>query len=161
MKIGVTGHRHRPNIDWKWVRSAIVEQLRALPGPVVGCTSLAAGADQVFADVVLDLGGSLDVVIPFPEYDETFDKRADLNRFRKQLARAASITVLKTRATREDGYLRAGHEVVDRSEALLAIWDGKPAAGRGGTAEVVAYARAAGKRVMHVDTELKRVVVLG
>ena len=44
--------------------------------------------------------------------------------------------------TREEAYLAAGLGVLDRSDALLALWDGEPARGRGGTAEVVAEARA-------------------
>jgi hypothetical protein len=30
--------------------------------------------------------------------------------------------------------------VVDRSERVVAVWDGKPASGVGGTADVVSYA---------------------
>jgi hypothetical protein len=33
---------------------------------------------------------------------------------------------------------------VDRSDVLLAVWDGRPARGFGGTGDVVAYARRRG-----------------
>jgi hypothetical protein len=36
---------------------------------------------------------------------------------------------------------------VDRSDVLLAVWDGQPARGPGGTGDVVAYARARGTPV--------------
>ena len=38
----------------------------------------------------------------------------------------------------------AGKVVVDRSSVLLAVWDGQPSRGLGGTADVVAYARQRG-----------------
>jgi hypothetical protein len=38
--------------------------------------------------------------------------------------------------------MRAGEKVVDLSDTLLAVWDGLPAKGYGGTADVVTYARA-------------------
>ncbi|MFJ8953478.1 hypothetical protein ACIRO1_25525 [Streptomyces sp. NPDC102381] len=43
--------------------------------------------------------------------------------------------------------MAAGKEVVDQSDVLLAVWDGKPAGGKGGTADVVAYAQRQGMDV--------------
>ena len=42
------------------------------------------------------------------------------------------------------GYIAWGHTGVDRSSVLVAVWDGQPARGLGGTADVVAYARQRG-----------------
>jgi hypothetical protein len=55
---------------------------------------------------------------------------------------ASSVTVVPQVAgeAREDAYARAGHAIVDASDVLVALWDGKPARGRGGTAEIVQYA---------------------
>ena len=38
-------------------------------------------------------------------------------------------------------YLAAGCRVAALADLLLAVWDGEPARGRGGTADVVAFAR--------------------
>ena len=38
--------------------------------------------------------------------------------------------------------------MVDRSERLVAVWDGKPARGIGGTADIVSYARQKGVPVV-------------
>jgi hypothetical protein len=38
----------------------------------------------------------------------------------------------------------AGKVVVDRSSVLVAVWDGQPSRGLGGTADVVRYARERG-----------------
>ena len=45
-------------------------------------------------------------------------------------------------------HLTAGQAVVDRSERLVAVWDGKPARGIGGTADIVSYARQKGVPVV-------------
>jgi hypothetical protein len=39
---------------------------------------------------------------------------------------------------------------VKHSHMLVAIWDGWPANGRGGTAEIVEWARSLGKPICHV-----------
>jgi hypothetical protein len=43
--------------------------------------------------------------------------------------------------------MAAGRSVADRSDLLLAVWDGAPAAGFGGTADVIRYARERSKAV--------------
>jgi hypothetical protein len=51
------------------------------------------------------------------------------------------VEVMSTPGTDEDAYLSAGHRIVDLSEILFAVWNGKPAKGKGGTADVVDYAK--------------------
>ncbi len=43
--------------------------------------------------------------------------------------------------------MAASKLMIDHSDELYAVWDGKPARGYGGTADVVAYARAHGTSV--------------
>ena len=42
-------------------------------------------------------------------------------------------------------------ETVNDADALLALWDGQAARGKGGTADVVDYARSLGKPVIIID----------
>jgi CTP synthase (UTP-ammonia lyase) len=42
---------------------------------------------------------------------------------------------------RKKAYEIVGHHVVNHCDVLIALWDGRPSRGRGGTAEIVAYAR--------------------
>jgi hypothetical protein len=42
-------------------------------------------------------------------------------------------------------------ETVNHSDLLVTFWDGEPSRGRGGTAEIVAYARELGRRLIIVD----------
>ena len=55
-------------------------------------------------------------------------------------------------SSREEAYERAGRRVVDRADVVVALWDGQPSRGRGGTAAIVSYARAHGVPVAWVNT---------
>jgi len=135
---GVTGHQDRPGIDWAWTRAAISRELAEF-GATQALTSLAVGADQVFAEIALELGIAVTAVIPFPNYDRVFGSR-DLERYRELLAQSRPV-VLPGKADDEASFFGAGAYIVEHCELLIAVWDEKPAAGFGGTADVVAYAR--------------------
>jgi hypothetical protein len=141
VRIGVTGHQSRPGLHWEWVRAVLDAELATMPLPFEGISCLAAGADQEFARAVLRHGGDLHAVVPHAEYDASFEHPADHAAYRDLLAAAARVTELHGGPTPEDAYLSAGTYVVDVAEQLVAVWDGRPSRGRGGTADVVAYAR--------------------
>ena len=68
-RIGITGHM---NLTPE-TQSLIQENLRELLAPVaatglVGVSCIAEGADSIFARVVLDLGGQLEVILPAESY---------------------------------------------------------------------------------------------
>jgi hypothetical protein len=64
-RIGVTGHTNLTADTVPLVADGILAVLAGYPVPdLVGVTCLARGADQVFARAVLDLGGTLEVVLP-------------------------------------------------------------------------------------------------
>ena len=54
---------------------------------------------------------------------------------------------------REQAYERAGRYVVDRCDAIIAVWDGEKSRGRGGTAEIVGYAQEQGVPIAWVHTK--------
>ena len=62
--VGVTGHSNLTPDALDPVRRALRDHLRPLRTGLVGVSCIARGADQVFADVVLELGGALEVVLP-------------------------------------------------------------------------------------------------
>jgi hypothetical protein len=144
--IGVTGHQNLPVATRKLVSDAVRDELAGLRGPVV-ITSLAAGADQICAEVALKAGGRLVAVLPARRYEESFSNESDLANFTRLLDQATEVISMPFEEPDDEAYWAAGREVVDRADRLLAVWDGKPAAGLGGTADVVAYARSMGKRV--------------
>jgi hypothetical protein len=143
VRVGVTGHRTFAEVA---AVSALVDDVLARlgePGRVI--TSLAEGADRLVAErAARRPGWAHEVVLPLDpvDYETDFADGASVAEFRRLLASAVERHRVPPAGTREDAYLAAGIEVLDRSEALLAIWDGQGARGRGGTAEIVAEARA-------------------
>jgi len=151
MKIGITGHQQLPRAsDWKWTKRQLVEIIMSAARPLVGISSLAVGADQLFADIILQEGGTLEAIIPFEDYERTFTTETDKDEYRRILSRASHVEVLERVASDEENYLKAGKRVADKSDLLIAVWDGKPAAGLGGTGDIVEYTLTK-KKVVHLN----------
>jgi hypothetical protein len=141
MRIAITGHRGLPADTERLVDRAIRQQLAAYAGrDVVGVSNLADGADQLFAQAVLDAGGQLDVIIPAAHYRDGLPESAHAA-YDALLSRASSVHRLDRIESTEDAHMEASNAMLDRAERLFAVWDGKPARGYGGTADVVAEAR--------------------
>jgi hypothetical protein len=160
--VGITGHRSLPDESmWAWVAREIDVVLSDANGSLVGVTGLAAGADSVFADVVLARDGALHVVLAFAGFEESLASGAERSRFRELFAKASEVETLAVAGTPEDAYLAEGRRVVALSQLLVAVWDGEPARGVGGTAEVVEEAMRTSTPVAHVDPFRRRVTRLG
>lgn len=156
MKVGITGHQERPGIDWPWVAGVIRDELASFPAGLVGLSSLARGADQVFAEAVLEAGGELHFVVPIADYEKTLEGE-HLSRFLHLKSAAATTIELPAAASDQDAYLAAGEYIAAHSDVLIAVWDGKPAGGKGGTADVVTFAKRQGKTVLHIEPLGKQV----
>lgn len=150
--IGCSGHRVIPPQAQTFVQSRLEEVLRGewQTGNLVGVSSLAAGADQTFARTVLRLGGTLHAVLPSSGFEQTLTQPEDREEYQSLLRLATTVETLDFPAPSKTAYLAAGRRVVDLSNLLVAVWDGHKARGVGGTADVVGYAREAGKRVVVV-----------
>lgn len=129
-------------------------------GATEGYTSLAAGADQLFAETLVRFGIPFVAVVPCTAYDATFSE-SDHGVYRRLLAKAAPVEVLPFPEPSEDAFLAAGKRVVDASDALLAVWDGEDARGRGGTGDIVAYALALGRPVLHMNPVDRTIAFFG
>jgi hypothetical protein len=108
---------------------------------------LAEGADRIVARRALSLPDTMLVaILPFPmkEYLEDFSSAESVQEFRELLHRADYVVELAGRKDREEAYIALGRKLLDQSDILIAIWDGNPANGRGGTAEIVQAARGRG-----------------
>jgi hypothetical protein len=152
MIVGITGHQKLEEKDcWLWVGFAVRTALAEIPRPLVGVSSLAIGTDQLFAELVLKSGGSLEVVVPFPDYWQAFTPGQMRSQYQALLNRATRVDVLPARGSREESYLAAGQLVVERSDLMIAVWNGRAAAGLGGTGDIVRYARQLNRKVLHVD----------
>lgn len=152
MKVGITGHqRLGDSARREWVQQEMDHLIATLQKPLIGISSLAAGADQLFATAILKHGGSLEVVIPFAAYESVFDSDRDREEFNRLLSAAASTETLEKYGSDEEAFFAAGKRVVDLSDLLIAVWNGKPAAGVGGTGDVVEYALEQQKQIIHLD----------
>ena len=140
MRVGATGHRLLATGTARMVERALRERLARVPADVlVGVSSLADGADQLFAEAILALGGSLEVILPAARYREELPAESR-SAFDRLLAQASAVERLDYQDSTSEAHMAAGRVVVERSEVLLAVWDGRPARGIGGTGDVVAYA---------------------
>lgn len=155
MVVGITGHQQFENAAiFQWVEQQMREKLNRCE-VLSGLSSLAKGADQMFARLVLQLGGRVEAVLPFADYAKTFDSISETDAFQTLLAHCSNVTTLAFDGTPERSYLAAGKYVVDHSELLIAVWDGKPAAGVGGTGDIVAYAKRLGKPIFQINPDLR------
>jgi hypothetical protein len=161
MIIGITGHqRLEDESAWRWVEDALNSFLLEIPRPFTGASSLAIGADQLFAELVIARGGDLYAILPFPDYVDTFNNSAHRVRYQAILARATNVEVLPALQSFQESYLAAGLRVVDLSDRIVAVWNGKEAAGLGGTGDVVTYARRTGRAGVHVDPIRRQILSL-
>jgi hypothetical protein len=152
--VGFCGHRQVADRAGaaRAIRAALESLHREAPGEWIGLSSVAIGSDQLFVDQVLGLGMSLHVILPLPraEFQKDFSA-SEWSDVEQILARAEHARVISENGAREDAYLDCGMETVHGADVLLALWDGNAARGKGGTADVVDYARSLGKPVLIID----------
>jgi len=147
--VGFTGHRHLQNPEA--VASALQAELAALQragGELIAISSVAIGADTVFAREVLRAGIKWIVILPMPRelFREDFTP-AEWAEAERLIAQAVEVRVLHGNE-RPQVYVDGGKATVDASNCLFAVWNGKPAKGPGGTAEIVAYAKRLGREII-------------
>jgi hypothetical protein len=155
--VGVTGHRDLRPQDLAALRHEVTGVLETIrkqaPGcPVVLLSGLAEGADQLVAEVALEVGVLLAAVLPMPleiyrtTMPEPAQKRLD------DLLLRANFTITLPLDGRTIDQIRDSDDaqaacyeelavfLVRNSQALLALWDGKPSEKLGGTGRVVRHA---------------------
>jgi hypothetical protein len=153
--VGFSGHRQIVNPDGlaAAIRSALKSLRSKAPGEWLGLSSVAEGGDQLFVEQARSLGLSWHAILPLPkaEFAKDFPAR-EWSAVEKALEHAEHVRVITENGTREDAYLDCGMATVDGSDLLLAVWDGEPARGKGGTADVIAYARSLGRPLIVIDS---------
>ncbi|MGA0611711.1 hypothetical protein [Caldimonas sp. KR1-144] len=162
LAVGVTGHRppHLAPEHLARLRAQAQQLLRGLreaQGPTVRprlVSALAEGADRHLAELALADGYTLHAVLPFlkAQYAADFGTPASVHEFERLLLRAWSVLELPgDRAHGDHAYEAAGHAVLEQSDVLIAVWDGAPARGRGGTAAMVVEAWRRRVPVLHLS----------
>ncbi|MCX4803560.1 hypothetical protein OG594_18205 [Streptomyces sp. NBC_01214] len=146
--IAVTGHVNLTGASLPLVAGALAPLLARYPAAeLTGMSCLAAGADTVFADAVLALGGRLVAVLPSTDYRARMLDGPHGAAFDRLLRAAAEVKVMPYRRAGATAYAAANRLLLGRAELLVAVWDGGPGGRRGGTGDAVATARAQGTPV--------------
>jgi hypothetical protein len=158
MRIGITGHQNFENEAW--VSCNLDQQLDKLE-PTHGYSSLAIGADQLFARHLARRAIPYTVIVPSERYEETFTSDESKRVYQELLGEASNVIMLSNSKPSEHAFYDAGLRVVDSSEVVLAIWNGRPAKGLGGTADIVHYAKENHKTVIHINPDTKDVTIYG
>jgi hypothetical protein len=156
--IAVTGHRDLRPQDLAALREEVRKVLVGIRSSVGGrslllLSGLAEGADQLVAEVALELGVPLGAVLPMPldiyrvQMPEAAQKKLD------ELLALAKMRVELPLEGRTPEQLRTSNDalaacyealaifLVRHGQALIALWDGKHSDKPGGTCRVVQYAR--------------------
>jgi hypothetical protein len=174
--VGITGHRHEalppeylPRLPGQ-LRDALRMLMRGAATVQAGAadcfaagephfvfvSALADGADQIAAETALELGFSLQAVLPFArdDYRRDFNRPEAATRYDSLLGKAERVLELPGARDQEpEAYMMAGRATVAHCDVLIAVWDGLPARGRGGTAEVVELAIKRGSPVVHLPVD--------
>ena len=131
-------------------------------------TPLAEGADRRVAETILKRpDAEMEVILPLAvaDYMGDFQTAASRSEFKRllELARrpvslretplAAEFALSDMVEARRRAYEHLGHCLVDCCDVLIAVWDGEQARGKGGTAEVVGYARGIGRPVVIIRAD--------
>ncbi|MGH8249388.1 MAG: hypothetical protein ACREVI_01625 [Steroidobacteraceae bacterium] len=152
--VGFTGHRLLA--DGAGAAAAIrraLESLRGeIPGEWIALSSIAEGSDQLFVQQARAIGMSWHAILPLPRAEFARDFSPTVwPAVEQTLASADHLRIISENGDRGDSYLDCGIETVNGADVLLAVWDGDSARGKGGTAEVVQYAKSTGKPVLIID----------
>jgi hypothetical protein len=100
---------------------------------------LATGGHQIFARAILDVGGRLEVIVPAAQYRDGLPETAHAG-YDALLAAASKVDRLSYVESTEEAHMAASQAMLASADRLYAVWDGQPARGYGGTADVVAEA---------------------
>jgi hypothetical protein len=188
IRIGVTGHRTllqeqtllqlvREIITKRYLEAFDSEARHVINAHHVAFTvvsPLAEGADRLVARAVLEFPDSMLIaVIPsdLDEYTGRFTSPESRDDFALLLQRAHHCIRLETEVTclmndynqgetGRGGFQEIGEYVIEHCDILIALWDGKPARGKGGTADITSMAIKKGMPVFIIHTDEHHQVAL-
>ncbi|QUH06040.1 hypothetical protein HUO13_16160 [Saccharopolyspora erythraea] len=146
-RLAVTGHRGLAPPTAGLVSWALYADLGQYDEDfLVGLSCLADGADALFARAVLDRGGSLVVIVPATNYRDKLPEEHHVE-YDDLFSRASDVVRLDFPDSTSEAHMAASIKMLEMADRLFAVWDGEPARGYGGTADVVAAARERGTPV--------------
>lgn len=133
------------------------------PPRLLFVSPLADGADQIAAEIALELGFELHAILPFgrDRYREDMADEAGRSEYDALLSRASCILEMPGHTDHLlESYVMAGRATVVHSDLMIAVWDGLPPRGRGGTGEVVRLAHDRATPTIHIPISASEPVTL-
>ena len=152
--VGFSGHRHiGDSASLGKVLASEMGSLRSrAAGEWIALSSIAEGGDRIFVRSAKGLGMAWHAILPLPKAEFAKDFGVgEWQEVERTLGSAEHVRIITENGTREDAYLDCGMATVDGADVLMAVWDGEPARGKGGTADVVAYARSLSKPLVTIN----------
>ncbi|MDH3622215.1 MAG: hypothetical protein OER91_15050, partial [Gammaproteobacteria bacterium] len=156
--VAVTGHRDLVAAEVPRIRQRVRDLFESLSTQypdrrLTVMSPLAEGADQLVAEVALELGIDLAVSLPMPKhlYLQDFDTPESRARFESLCDRAIDVFELplskgntveqisRPGEARNREYAQVGVFLCAHCHILLALWDGKVTSELGGTGQVVKF----------------------
>ena len=141
----VTGHRDIPAEQMDRIQKLLRQEILAAieDGYTHFISGFATRADLLFADIIAELKEiypiTLEAAIPYPGRmktpDETFQR----------LIRCCDTVKIHSDSYFKGCYMRRNRYLVDQSQRVIAVYDGRPT---GGTAATVRYAKGKDVRVV-------------
>lgn len=147
--ITATGHRpgklggYSAMLDERLKQFAI-EEIRSL-SPTEMVSGMSGGWDTAVAEACIELDIPFTAAVPFRGQDAVWPAAARV-RYRRLLSKANRVIEVCDPQYAAWKMMRRNVWMVDRCDAVLALWDGSD----GGTGNCVAYAKARQKPVMNV-----------
>jgi len=159
--VGFSGHRklENPLCVADGIRQAL-GLLKAKYGRLAAVSSAASGADTLFLEEVARR--NLPCEVWLPSSHEVFKQdfsAADWERVQPFLDRALLVREVDGTQSRHEAFLETGVLTVEAADVMIFVWNGKPATGKGGTADVYSYARTLGKAVVVIDPVNGQIVI--
>ncbi|WP_433227975.1 hypothetical protein [Actinomadura formosensis] len=136
MRIAISGHRLLPPATETLVTEALDEALSPITADITGLTCLADGADTLFARAVLAHGGQIEVIVPAEQYLAGLPEEHHAE-YHKLLAQATQVHRMPFTESTSEAHMSASQHMLTLADEIWAVWDGQPARGYGGTADVV------------------------
>jgi hypothetical protein len=163
LRVAVTGHRlnQLPEAHRSGVQSALGAAIDAVADAAEEAghrfrrltlvSALAEGADRFAAHEALARRWRLEAPMPYLQarYERDFETEESKAEFRALLGKAVRVDWIDGEALDQvrgdySGYAAVGEALVAAGDVMIAVWNGAPPKGPGGTAEVCARALAKG-----------------
>lgn len=165
MRIMITGHRpdklggySRPNPTEHWVRSnlrAMLSRLKEKHPDLEGVTGMALGADQIFAEVCVEISIPFVAALPFRGQEGRWPPDSQ-QAYNSLVARAKTVVVVdeipEYHADSFGGKMAVRNLwMVLNSDKAIAVWDGS----EGGTANAVKELLRRGRKIARLDPQTR------